>query len=120
MDVLHHESKEWLETIAFWKEEMQFFHKLLHLQDPLNKSDQIYRGLLDDLEKIKSSIFTELQADVIEHERMLSKLERNEKGLSDSDYRELHSNILEKMETMTGYFKKFKKVVFGFVKDLRS
>lgn len=29
LDVLHQESKEWLETIEFWLDEMKFFDKLL-------------------------------------------------------------------------------------------
>ncbi len=29
LDVLHFESGEWLETIAFWKDEVKFFDNLL-------------------------------------------------------------------------------------------
>ena len=61
IDVLHQESREWLSTVEFWKEEMQFFDKLLHLQDPLYKEDETYRKMLVDLEEIQGDVFVQLK-----------------------------------------------------------
>jgi translation initiation factor 2 alpha subunit (eIF-2alpha) len=118
LDVLHQESLDWLDTIAFWKDEMTFFNKLLNKSEPIEENLKAHRQMLDNLEKIHGDIFTQLEEDIIEHEKLLAKLERNEKGLSDWDYREKHRRLKARMQTMMGDFKVFKKVVFDYVKNL--
>lgn len=118
LDVLHQESLEWLDTIAFWKDEMKFFDKLLHDSEPIEENLHVYRQMLSDLEKIQGDIFRQLEEDVINHEVLLAKLERNKEGLSDWDYREKHRNLKGRMQTMMDDFKAFKKVVFNYVKNL--
>ena len=120
IEVLHHESKEWLSNIEFWQEEMQFFDKILHLQDPLYKEDKTYRNMLEDLEEIQGDVFVQLKEDIISHEKVLAALEQNKTGHSDSEYREKHAKIKARELTMEDEIKSFKKVVFGFVMNLRS
>ncbi|QXP58318.1 hypothetical protein [Olleya sp. HaHaR_3_96] len=37
LDVLHYENKEWLNTIRFWKDEVNFFENLLNKKNIRNK-----------------------------------------------------------------------------------
>lgn len=118
LDVLHHESTEWLETIAFWEDEMKFFNKLLHGSEPLEESLKGYKEMLENLEKIQSNIFPIIRADVMDHERLLARSEQNKERASDDDYRKMHLQIKDRMETMRINFKVFKKTVFGYYLNL--
>jgi len=120
LDVLHHESKDWLEAIAFWKEEIVFFDKLLYLQDPLKKEEHIYRDMLQQLEDIEVDIISQTEEDIIAHEKSLAKLMRKEEGLADADYRDKHRQLKLRMATITNDIKAFKLVVFNFVKKLKA
>lgn len=115
LDVLHSESREWLETIAFWKDETKFFYNLLNNKEA--KSSE-YAVILKNLDKIHENLFDYLEDDIKEHERFLSRLQKNEKGLSDWDYREKHRSLGERMDLFTSDFREFKKMVFGYAKKI--
>ena len=115
LDVLHQESREWLETIAFWKDETKFFADLLHKKD--GKESQ-FAKMLSNLDKVHENLFDYLADDIIDHEKLLSHLVKGEKGLSDGIYREKHRKLGERMEIFTSDFKEFKKMVFGYAKKL--
>ena len=118
LNVLHFESQEWLDTIAFWKDEVRFFEKLLKQKESLEKSKEDYSKLLKDLDKIHIDFLEDLEDDIMEHEAVLSKLLKGEKGLSDSIYREKHQRLLARMNTFTTNFKTYKKIVFDYAKNL--
>ena len=115
LDVLHQESREWQETIAFWKDETKFFANLLRKKET-SASD--YGKMLRNLDKIHENLFDYLADDIVDHERLLSRLEKGEKGLSDGDYREKHRGLKERIDLFTNDFKEFKKMVFGYAKKL--
>ncbi|MCK5441193.1 MAG: hypothetical protein KAJ23_04820, partial [Maribacter sp.] len=54
LDVLHQESREWQETIAFWKDETKFFANLLRKKET-SASD--YGKMLRNLDKIHENLF---------------------------------------------------------------
>lgn len=118
LNVLHFESKEWLDTVNFWKDEVKFFDNLLKKKTAKNESEQEYGKTLENLDKIHANLFKYLENDIIAHEKLLSILEKGEKGLSDSVYREKHSHLLARMESFKTEFNQFKKVVFDYVKNL--
>lgn len=118
LNVLHFESQEWLETIAFWKDEVRFFEDLLKKKESKKESKQAYSKMLKNLDKIHKDLFEDLEDDIMDHEKLLSRIELGEKGLSDSDYREKHHKINQRMETFTSDFRSFKKIVFEYVKNL--
>ncbi len=118
LDILHHESIEWLEEIAFWKDELSFFDKLLHRSEPIEEDLKTYRGMLEQLEKIHGDFINQLEDDVIEHEKLLAKLEHNEEGHSDWEYREKHRRIKNRINMMMKDFRSFKSVIFNYVKSL--
>ncbi|AUC75407.1 hypothetical protein [Olleya sp. Bg11-27] len=82
LDVLHFESREWLDTIAFWKDEIKFFNDLLKHKEASEKNNSEYENMLKNLDKVHADLFDDLKQSVIEHEQLLSKIELAEKGLS--------------------------------------
>jgi len=118
LDVLHFESREWIKTIDFWKDEVRFFDHLLKKKVSTDKNKHEYSSMLENLDKIHSDLFKDLEDSIIQHEKLLSRIEKSEKGLSDADYRDQHHRIQTKMKTFTNEFKTFKKIVFEYVKNI--
>lgn len=58
LDVLHQESREWQETIAFWKDETRFFADLLQKKET-EASD--YGKMLQNLDKVQENLFDYLE-----------------------------------------------------------
>lgn len=115
LDVLHQESREWLETIAFWKDEVKFFGILLDKRTIKQSEDG---NMLTYLDKIHDNLFDYLTEDIIDHENLLARLKKGEKGILDSDYREEHHRLNESMVLFAHDFKEFKKMVFDYAKKL--
>ncbi|MCM4153435.1 hypothetical protein DHD05_17720 [Arenibacter sp. N53] len=115
LDVLHQESREWMNTIAFWKDESKFFTDLLD-REQINASE--YGQMLQYLDKIHETLFDYLAEDIVAHEKELSHLLSAEKGESDKAYREKHATLKEQMDLFTNDFREFKKMVFGYAKKL--
>lgn len=115
LNALHQESREWLSHIAFWKDEARFFGDLLNKKQ-INESQ--YKQELDYLDKIHVALFDYLAEEIVAHQKLLSRLEKGEEGLTDGDYREKHQKLKEQMDLFTNDFRAFKKMVFGYAKKL--
>ena len=118
LDILHRESREWLRTIAFWKDETKFFARILKKKDFKNSTTSAYGKILNNLDKVHADLFDYLADDILEHEKLLSRLHKAEKGIADGDYREKHRKLKSRMDTFTRDFRAFKKMVFGYVTAL--
>lgn len=118
LNILHFESREWLETIAFWKDEVKFFDNLLKKKEASENNNPEHVNMLKNLDKIYKDLFEDLEDSIIEHEQLLSRLELAEKGLSDGDYRDKHGHLFSRMNTFTNNFKTFKQIVFDYAKGL--
>ena len=118
LDVLHFESQEWMETIAFWKDEARFFEVLLTNKKAKNEKQETYAKMLTTLDKIHKDLFEDLEDSIMKHERLLSRIELGEKGLSDGNFREEHREIKGRMTTFSKDFRAFKKIVFDYAKQL--
>ncbi|MFT5753586.1 MAG: hypothetical protein ACI9FW_000556 [Flavobacterium sp.] len=116
--VLHFETQEWLETIAFWKDETKFFMNLLNKKLIPDNDEKNISKVLENLDSLYSDLIKNLEIDIILHEKTLSKLEKGEKGISDKDYRIKHLQLMTRMDTFKNDFNKFKKTIFEFSKDL--
>src|SRR5690554_4073780 len=114
LDVLHFESREWLDTIDFWKDEIRFFNDLLKKKESSEKNDPKHQNMLKNLDTIYTDLFEDLEDSIVEHEQLLSRIELAEKGLSDADYREKHRQISLRMNTFAKDFKAFKRIVFDY------
>ena len=119
LDVLHFESREWLDTLDFYTDEVRFFENLLNKKEASKNNNPEYEKMLKDLDKIHKDLFDDLKESIIQHEQLLSRIELAEKGLSDNDYREKHQHIYNKMNTFSNDFKTFKKIVFDYSKGLK-
>jgi len=115
LDILHRESTEWLDTVAFWKHETRFFADLLQKKEA---AEMEYGKMLSNLDKIHENLFDYLADDIMDHEKLLARLEKGEKGIADADYRDRHKNLKKRMQLFTRDFREFKKMVFGYVKKL--
>jgi hypothetical protein len=95
-----------------------FFDVLLkkRVSKEVNMKDSV--NMLKDLDKIHKDLFNDFEADLMAHERLLSKIQQGEKGISDNDYREKHYHIKLRMDTFKKDFITFKRIVFDYAKDL--
>ena len=118
LDVLHFESREWLDTIDLYKDEVRFFEDLLNKKEISKKNNKDYEEMLKNLDKIHNDLFEDLEEAIIKHEQLLSRIELSEQGLSDNDYRQKHQEIGLRMSTFTKDFKTFKRIVFNYAKGL--
>ena len=118
LDVLHFESREWIDTIDLYKDEVRFFEDLLTKKEVSKKNNKDYEEMLKNLYKIHKDLFEDLEEAIIKHEQLLSRIELSEQGLSDNDYRKKHQEIGLRMNTFTKDFKTFKRIVFNYAKGL--
>ncbi len=118
LDVLHFESKEWLSDIAFFKDETRFFTDLLKKKKTKDIAQSAYSKILENLDEVHAELFDYLADDIVAHEKLLSRLEKGEKGLADADYRDKHRQLKNRKETFISNFREFKKMVFGYAKKL--
>ncbi|WMI69529.1 hypothetical protein [Mangrovimonas sp. YM274] len=118
LNVLHFESKEWLENLAFWKDETRFFEDLLSKKTPSTEQQKDHAKMLKELDQIHKDLFEDFQQVIMKHERLLSKIENGEQPMSDSSFREEHKSIKDRITTFESNFRSFKKIVFSFVKSL--
>lgn len=118
LNVLHFESQEWLETIAFWKDETKFFENLLNKKVIQNNDKKNISKVLINFDGMYYDLIKNLEKDINKHEILLAKLEKGEKGLADADYRIDHHKLMTRMDTFKNDFNKFKKTIFEFSKDL--
>ena len=118
LNALHIESRGWLETIAFWKDEIRFFANLLQKKETKeNRTSELGR-ILKSLDKIHMEIFDYMSEDILRHESLLARLQKGEKGLADIDYRNQHDKVKSTMAKFEGEFRDFKKLVFDYAREL--
>lgn len=118
LNVLHFESQEWLSNIAFYKDEIKFFSNLFEKRKVKEVAHTAYGQILGNLDSVHSELFDYLANDIIDHEKLLSRLEKGEKGISDADYREKHLLLKQRLERFTSNFQEFKKTVFDYMLNL--
>ncbi len=116
LEGLHYESRKWLETIAFWKDETRFFASILERQKEAVPEGADYAEMLRNLDRLHEMLFEYLNDEIMEHERLLSEIEKGTEGIADNTYRQQHRQLAEKMEVFTEDFRKFKQMVFGYAR----
>lgn len=116
LDELHDQSREWLDTLAFWKDETRFFASLLKRHQYDVPKTQGYSGLLANMERLHTLLYDYLTEEIKAHERLLSRIEKGEEGLADFDYRDQHRKLRNKMRVFETDFRDFKKMVFGYAR----
>lgn len=115
--VLHQQSSEWLETIAFWKDETRFFASLLQGPGSVSPDKKDSSEMLRNLDRLHEMLYEYLADEIREHEHLLSQIEKGTEGIADVKYREAHRSLKEKMGKFTKDFRKFKSMVFSYAKN---
>lgn len=116
LEDFHFQSREWLETLAFWKDEIRFFQILLKQRGEFVQDLSDFPGLLGNLDTLHQNLFDYLTEEILAHERLLSRAVKGEKGISDADYRDTHRKLGTKMQVFGADFRKFKKMVYGYAR----
>ena len=116
LEGLHQESSQWLDTVAFWKDETKFFAALLEKQEKEGPGTYDYSEMLRNLDRLHEMLYDYLNDEILEHERLLSQIEKGAGGMDDNTYREQHRQLSEKMEVFSKDFRKFKMMVFGYAR----
>jgi len=118
LEILHEQSNEWLNEIAFWREEIAFFYGIIvkktHLSVPMHSKDSI--SLIErELDIISGKQLEKLQNKVEEHERSLYKFLKDKVG-TEREYRDAHKKLTHEFENFEKKFKLIKRDIFGLMK----
>lgn len=116
LEDLHRQSLEWLETVAFWKDETRFFENILTQRRQEVPEQLAYTELLGNLDRLHQMLYEYLWDEIREHERFLSRIQKGETRAADAEFREAHRRLTGKMEVFGSDFREFKKMVFGYAR----
>jgi hypothetical protein len=118
LEILHEQSNEWLNEIAFWRDEVAFFYSLIVNKTlkviPISAKDNIIK-IENELIKITGGELDELQEIVERHENFLCHLLET-KNANEEIYKEKHRELANKFDQFEKHFKSLKKDVFALVK----
>ena len=121
IDVLHRESLEWLEEIAFWRDETAFFSALIitktKKQVPIDAKDPL-RSVENHLVHVGINKLEDLEKQVTLHEHNLAYV-LEQKFPDENIYREKHRDIAKKIHAFEAEYKDMKKKVFALVERLK-
>ena len=116
LEGLHMESRQWLDTVAFWKDETKFFASVLKKQQEEVPESADFSEMLRNLDRLHEMLYDYFTDEIMEHERLLSTIEKGVEGIADNTYRDQHRQLKDKMEVFNQDFRKFKMMVFGYAK----
>lgn len=116
LETLHAQSREWLNEIDFWIEEMAFFYNLIHMREPhIFFPTAGLANLERELITLTSDHLSKLKIEVESHERVLARMVKNISLDEEREYRERHQNLLTEMNNLDVGIREFKRTVFSFV-----
>jgi hypothetical protein len=119
LDVLHHESQEWLGELEFFKSELRFFGKLLNSKVFALEKDQQRQHIYTNMNKLSDSVLTELLLEVKSHEKSLAAVLLAKKDTDDAHYRAKHKELYQKVQQLKNDVRTLKMLVFVFVENLK-
>ena len=116
LEVLHEQSREYLNEIDFMKIELAFFNKLLNKNAGKQFPTEQAAALSKRITKFMSRSLPGLLKKIMEHEQWLSDIiKTNTLGRQES-YREVHRDLTKEMIMCRQTFIRLKKKVFSFAK----
>lgn len=122
LEVLHAQSNEWLNEIAFWKDESAFLYSLIVKKTlksvPVNSKNSIEK-IEKDLISITSGELDQLQKEVEHHEVFLNDLLEST-YLPEANYRKEHEKLMIKFQQFEKRFKGLKSEVFKLVEQINK
>lgn len=119
LDVLHHESKEWLSELDFIKSELSFFMKLLNSKVFTLEKDEQRQHILKNMGKLSDIVLREVEQQIKSHEKDLAALLNATKEADDAKFRAEHKQLYGKMQQFVNDVRSLKMLVFLFVESLK-
>ncbi len=115
LEELHQESRTWLSSISFWKDEVSFMHNLINKNFVYFFSTE-KRGSLDalikkitEIEKIKLNA---LELQVINHEKHLADYLRNRIEVDEENFKKEHATISHDLDLFQTNYRLIKTELF--------
>lgn len=122
IEALHSQSMEWLEDIAFWRDEAAFLYALemrkTLISVPVDAKNKIQK-IENELVKISGGDLDNLYNEVEKHEHYLDEMLESKRE-DEEEYREKHKQIADKVNTFEKRFRKLKKEIFDLVKEHKA
>lgn len=118
---LHRRTLEWESNISFWKQELQFFKKLinvygsqLHLREQIHERDH-FTMLLD---YYSGELMDSLSKKIHDHEDHLRPLTKNVNSQDENEYRAEHRALEKQMKAIEREFLCYKSELFSLVEKV--
>lgn len=116
LEQLHHESKDWVKEVDFWKDEMSFFYKLLHSKTPPKSFPGKALASVDEkLVRINADLLDPLTHALRTHEQSLAMMVKTTSLQDEDSYRERHKSLLAQMQDAQHLIRSLKRYVFSFM-----
>lgn len=116
LESLHVESREWLNEIGFFKDEVAFFQHFIQKKETIKSFPaQEFTALEKELINISNEL-DKIREKVESHEQSLAELFKSTRIQEEETFRQSHRKLLHEMYDLHFIFRKFKKNVFSFVK----
>ena len=120
LEVLHEESREWLNEISYWRDEIAFFYMLMVKKSDKNFSLQNKDELVhiqEELLSISGKEFNDLEVDSNHHENYLASLLENNSLKDERIFRNKHKIISSQIRSFDLRIRKFKREIFILMKE---
>jgi uncharacterized protein YfkK (UPF0435 family) len=121
LEELHQESRNWLSTIAFWKDEVRFMHNLINKnfvyfisKDQKGSLD----ALLNKVTEIEKEKLNALKTSVINHEKHLSDSLKNLTDLNINNFLDEHRKISKDFVSFKVNYRLFKGELFRLAEEV--
>ena len=118
---LHNESKTWLSTIAFWKDEVKFMHQLINQNFVYffsNDDKGSLNALLDKITTIEKTKLDVLKSKVINHEKILADYIKFGTELDEEAFKKDHGAISKEFDLFQSNYRMVKSEIFRFAESV--
>ena len=123
LEILHQESREWLNEISYWRDEIAFFYTLMVKKGDKkfsieNKDELVH--IQDEILHMSGKEFGDFEATINQHEIYLDTLLQNNSLRDERVFREKHKIISSEILNFDTRIRKLKKEIFALVKKNHS
>ncbi|MCG2459335.1 hypothetical protein K8352_01080 [Flavobacteriaceae bacterium F89] len=115
---LHIETKNWIEDIHFYFDELTFLNDLIRKKiGSTTYRDQEHKDLYRNVDDMLKKLYGELLSELNAHEAYLSDLMDLKQNVNDEDYRSRHEAIERKLYALEQGLRNLKKSLFKYVRE---
>lgn len=114
---LHQKSQEWMSSIDFLKDELQFFKRLLTLKEATIEDKNAHLKMVNHLETTLSDRLSQLRSDVVDFKKWLAKFSE-EKDTPQIDFQQERLRLSKEVDVLRSEFESFKKNAFCHILKL--